>query len=307
MRVTLSSNGAGVDGVTLNNFRRGEDFKKKLADREVYTFQHPYPGKEDLTRPLATTEVTIDDKPVSLAYDAWALQSSGPGDGSSDAGQPGGTATLKGEQAVFVATVVDGERPVLQVTKTFTLFAAGHGHQGVRVGRRPDGAEPDRQAGPGEAGDERPGLPPRESARTPDRQLMGGYTAAGGAGPVTFKSHTLDVVKAEAPAYDLTTQRRPAGPVGRGVERLLRRVRPVRRPGARWPRRRRRPTRSTRTSRPRTGRRSSPSRPPNSTWRPPASPATRAVVPMTAHFGPRWRQVLNEAYYAAPRGSTTRP
>jgi YidC/Oxa1 family membrane protein insertase len=303
MRVTLNSNGAGVDGVTLNNFRRGEDFKKKLADREVYTFQHPYPGKEYLTRPLATTEVTIDDKPVSLAYDAWVLQSSGPGDRLvATPGQPGGAAVaVKGQQAVFVATVVDGERPVLELTKTYTLFARDTVTKGYelavdqKVRNLTDRPVRVKLAMNG------PGLPPRESARTPDRQLMGGYTAAGGAGPVTFKSHTIDVIKAEAPAFDLTTyEGQPARWVGASsvyFDAFVLFDDPAKVAKA---------TASSDTFDPNV---EAENRPTFITFQtaqldlPAAGVAgDAAVVPMTAHFGPRWRQVLNETHYAtAPR------
>ena len=116
-----------------------------------------------------------------------------------------------------------------------------------------------------------PALPPREAARSPDRQLMAGYAAAGGGGPITFKSHTLDDADGrEADVRpDEADEGQPAA-LGRGVQRLLRRVRAVRRPeeGREGDGRRPRVRRPSRT--PRTGRRSSRCRPPTSSCRPPA-------------------------------------
>src|SRR5687768_674393 len=70
MAVALSARGAGVDLVTLN------EFKQKVDSDDRYRFQSPYPASEDLTRPFATRSITINGTEVSLAGQAWRLQES---------------------------------------------------------------------------------------------------------------------------------------------------------------------------------------------------------------------------------------
>jgi YidC/Oxa1 family membrane protein insertase len=304
MRVTLNGNGAGVEGVTLNGFRRGEDFKKLLKDRDVYTFQHPYPGKEHSTRPLATTEVVIDDKPVSLAYDAWELRSNGAGERTvKSPDQPGGAVVVQGPQAVFVATVVDGDRPVLEVTKTFTLFPRASVTKGYELAV--DHAVRNLTDRPVKVrlGVNGPALPPREAARSPDRQLMGGYAAAGTPGPITFKSHTLDTLTAEKPTFDLTTlDGQPAAWAGASSvyfdafvlfddPKKVSKVTATAEAFDTVKDAEDRPTfiamQTAQVELAAAGAKDAA-----------GAAADAGAVALTAHFGPRWRQVLNDAHYA---------
>lgn len=308
MRVTLSSRGAGIDGVTLNDFRRGEDFKKLLKDRAVYTFQHPQPGQEDATRPLATTEVTIDDKVVRLADDAWTVQSDGAGSQIvKSPGQPGGVTTLSGPQAVFVATVTDGTKPVLKLTKTYTLFPRNTVTKGFELTMDQQVQNLTDRPLKVRLGVNGPSLPPREAARTPDRQLMAGYAAAAPGSPVTFKSHTLDTLKADKPTFELGKDDagQTANWVGaasiyfdafvlfddpRQIEKATARGEGFESGGDAEDR----PAFIAMQTAP---------------IELSAAGAANSTAPikMTAHFGPRWRQVVNEPHYASPPRSYDLP
>src|SRR4051794_24488528 len=68
----LNSVGAGIDGVVLNQF------KKAVSGVEPYEYQHPYEGNEDVSRPLATRSIGIDDKSAGIAGANWTLQASSP-------------------------------------------------------------------------------------------------------------------------------------------------------------------------------------------------------------------------------------
>jgi hypothetical protein len=65
MQLSLDPLGASVNSVTLNAFKRSEDFKKPVKDRRLYEFEQPYSGRTD-SQPLATRSLTIKGQSVSL-------------------------------------------------------------------------------------------------------------------------------------------------------------------------------------------------------------------------------------------------
>src|SRR2546421_228013 len=96
MQVYLTPKGAGVEKVILN------DFKKEVKKPDPYEFQQPYkdhPG----TEPLATQAVTINGNSVNLAGAPWRLISHND------------------NSATYRVIIAEGNTPVAQVTKIFSL------------------------------------------------------------------------------------------------------------------------------------------------------------------------------------------
>src|SRR5690349_19215433 len=71
LRVALDPIGAGLQSVTLN------DFKRSVEDPRPFLFQQPYAGHEAQSRPLATRWVNVNGQTFDLGNVQWTL-----GDGS---------------------------------------------------------------------------------------------------------------------------------------------------------------------------------------------------------------------------------
>ena len=117
MQLSLDPLGASVNSVTLNDFKRSEDFKKPVKDRRLYEFEQPYSGRTD-SQPLATRSLTINGQPVSLDGVPWTLQSLDDGTGSA-------------RHATYSLTISNNGSPALKVTKTFTIVAQDRPLEGV--------------------------------------------------------------------------------------------------------------------------------------------------------------------------------
>ena len=112
MAITLDPRGAGLGKVVLN------DYFETAKQEQQYTFEEPDPASPDDTRPLATRSVTVDGREVDLTNARWRQ-----------------TAATDGS-ASFATRILDGAKPVLELTKTFTLERrdAGDGSRGFDVG-----------------------------------------------------------------------------------------------------------------------------------------------------------------------------
>ncbi len=67
MRLALSPRGAGIESVTLN------DFKQVVTSDGRYVFQQPIAGFEDATRALATQNISVNGKLFDLTKVDWSL------------------------------------------------------------------------------------------------------------------------------------------------------------------------------------------------------------------------------------------
>ena len=112
MAITLDPRGAGLGKVVLN------DYFETAKQEQQYTFEEPDPASPDDTRPLATRSVTVDGREVDLTNARWRQ-----------------TAATDGS-ASFATRILDGAKPVLELTKTFTLKRrdAADGSRGFDVG-----------------------------------------------------------------------------------------------------------------------------------------------------------------------------
>ncbi|MCC6239144.1 MAG: membrane protein insertase YidC [Phycisphaerales bacterium] len=103
MRVDLSSQGAGIEQVTLNEFDASDQSKRKPDQRQHYTYQQPFVGLENLTRPLASTGVTINGQAINLAAVNWLVSQS------------------TDNSVTFSLDISSGQKVVARLYKTFTL------------------------------------------------------------------------------------------------------------------------------------------------------------------------------------------
>lgn len=98
MGLQLSSRGAGLDSVVLN------EFKQNSKDPTLYTFQQPYPQAEKTRRALGTQAITVNGTTIDLSNTTWELEQS---DSAS---------------ATFGVTILsDAGTPLLRVRKKFEL------------------------------------------------------------------------------------------------------------------------------------------------------------------------------------------
>ena len=98
MSMSLSSKGAGLDGVTLS------DFWETAQQQKHYVFQRPTEGAEAVTRPLATRSVKIDGQDVDLSSVTWTQT------------------TAAADTATYSTLVMIGGKPALHLSKTFKLL-----------------------------------------------------------------------------------------------------------------------------------------------------------------------------------------
>jgi YidC/Oxa1 family membrane protein insertase len=166
MQVYLTPRGAGVERVILN------EFKKSVREPEPYTFQQPYDGHPG-TEPFASQSVVVDGVSVNLMGAPWKLLSHNE------------------TSATYQVTIADGQTPVAQVAKTYTLsnqLNAGDmgyqmrveqtikaiGDRGLKIQQEING----------------PTSPPREIERSGDVSVLAGFAAS--ARTVDVAQHLVD-------------------------------------------------------------------------------------------------------------------
>jgi len=159
MALTVSPRGAGLSDVVLNDFRR------TVETQDPYVFQQPYGGvDDDETRSLATRSITIDDSTVDLLGRTWDLVS------------------RTNTSATYRATVTRDGLPAVQVEKTYTLtprtndektpegYEVTVAYKVKNLTGAPIAARLDFNG---------PNAPPRENDRADDRTVVGGYNHEG--------------------------------------------------------------------------------------------------------------------------------
>jgi YidC/Oxa1 family membrane protein insertase len=159
MAMRIDPRGAGLESVTLNKFyKSATDAQNRDPDAGLYQFQQPDPAYPDDTKPLATRSVTVDGTDVDLTGVRWARTAA------------------TADSATFTTQLLDGARPVLELTKTFKLqphATDGSGGYDVAV------AQTCRYLGPKAVTVSftfnGPNPPSGENARSEDRRFMVGY------------------------------------------------------------------------------------------------------------------------------------
>lgn len=210
MELRTPAIGGAIEGITLNPFRKGEDFKQDPKERRVYEFQKPYPnthlGDMSYTRPLATRSITIDGQILDLSNAHWKLVSQGENERTLLApGQPEGKAALKGPSVTYSTTVLRNGQPAVELLKTFTIFRRDSITGGYEVTidfgmRNLSGVELTVQSvinGPT--------LPPPEAVRPPDRNVMAGYRQAKDGSILYPTPHSIGEFNLGKPTLDLTS------------------------------------------------------------------------------------------------------
>ena len=164
--------GAGIDAVTLNRF------KKAVRSDDLYTFQTASPQRLDAA-PLVSRTITVNDTTYDLNALAWSLESQ----------------SLDHTRAIYAAQLLDGPKRLLRLTKTYQVFKRSDPNEGYEI-RVDFGFEnlTDRPLTIRTAFNG-PTLPPGETNRSGDRQLVAGY----GTGPdsIDVGVHAVEELKPE--------------------------------------------------------------------------------------------------------------
>jgi len=143
--------GAGISSVVLNQF------KTAARNGDAYVFEQP-PSTHSNVVPLASRSITVDKTTFDLSGVQWAVVSQSP------------------TEVVYGADLVRDGKPVLEIRKSYAIAKADDpGTKGYEVGIEytfnnltdaPMTLQTDFNG---------PVLPPGESNRSPDRQVVGGY------------------------------------------------------------------------------------------------------------------------------------
>ncbi len=159
MAMELSSRGAGINSLTLN------DYFKTVEKPDLFVFQEPYRGRnDDETRPLSTRSITIDGTVVNMLDVSWI---------------PAGSTA---DSATFELVVTRDALPAVKIEKTYTLSPRSSDEN------TPQGSEvtvayklTNLTGGPINAklAFNGPTAPPREIDRGDDRNFIGGYNHQG--------------------------------------------------------------------------------------------------------------------------------
>jgi YidC/Oxa1 family membrane protein insertase len=173
MQVKLTSRGAGIDVVTLN------DEKRTVASNDRYQFQQPFENDPDQTRAMSTQWISVDGNRADVLSVDWRLEKS---DASSAtyALDLGGKITARKTYALEPrATPGAGYEVKVEYSLTNTSSSP------VSVTSEFNG----------------PVAPPRELDRGPDRQVIGGYLNLD---QVAVVNHYVDEFTPTASQKDLT-------------------------------------------------------------------------------------------------------
>ena len=151
--LSITSLGAGLNSVTLN------DYKQSVDSPALYIFQQPHTGYEQQSRPLATSSVTIDGQTRNISDVPWKLESADD------------------RSASYSLDLFDAGKPIVKLLKSFHLFNRGDTQNGsgyeVTVTQTVQNetnrplAVTTRLIGPTP--------PPREMEKGGDRQVITGY------------------------------------------------------------------------------------------------------------------------------------
>ena len=281
--MALTPVGAGVESVTLNQFRAQVD---KPAP---YVFQRAY-ADATATAPLATRSITVDGKTVDLDGVPWTLE-------SSDA-----------NAATFAATVTDAGEPVLTVRKKFAVVPTDPKAAGAKGTDGPEGYEIDFDYTFQNLTDRPlkvattfngPTTPPRELERGVDRQVIAGYWDKD---DVTYRAEAIEGYSDtyNNRAFAVNDKKLPVMWAGADSVYFDAIVRPIPleagAPTAKW-------VESITASLHDPNAKASGNHEINlafATAEQTVKPNASLTLPMKVYFGPKWRKILTNGHYAAP-------
>lgn len=142
--------GAGLGSVVLN------DFKMTAAGKEPYAFEEPLPGRLD-TEPLGSHSITVDGTTYDLAGVLWSLIATSP------------------TTATYGAELIQNGNKLLELRKTYSVAPRSEPNLGFESRVEFEFVNPTDTPHTIRAAFNGPTLPPKESYRPPDRQVVAGY------------------------------------------------------------------------------------------------------------------------------------
>jgi YidC/Oxa1 family membrane protein insertase len=173
----LDPRGAGVRSVVLNQF------KSAAETNEPYTFEQPPKRHEDLI-PFASRSITVDKVTYDLGSLQWAVVSRSP------------------TQAVYGADLIRDGKSVLEIRKRYAITkAADPDTRGYEIQLEYSLNNLTDQPLTIQTDFNGPVLPPGESNRSPDRQVLGGYLDNTS---VLLEPHPVEEFKTDKVDIDIT-------------------------------------------------------------------------------------------------------
>lgn len=181
MLLSLNPRGAGIDGVVLN------DFKRSVKDQRTYVFQEPYAGYEARSRPLATRSISVNGEQFNLDDVDWKL------------------AEDQDPKAATYSIALSTSAGALEVRKTYHVFERNSSERKGSAGYEVAVDYSFKNLGTADLKVKTvfngPTLPPTEISRGPDRQVVGGYKEGS---RVAVHAHPVESFKPDEAPKDLT-------------------------------------------------------------------------------------------------------
>lgn len=155
MAVRISPQGAGIDSIVLN------EFKREVKSEDRFVFQQPYDRDNTHTRSLATRSITINGTAIDLSTVEWS------------------TETVTADSAAFSVVLTNSAGPLARITKTYTLLPISDPGKGYEVVATQAIANLTDAPLKVQTSINGPTMPPREQDRGGDRQVIAGYVSKG--------------------------------------------------------------------------------------------------------------------------------
>ena len=180
LQLNLQPTAAAASSVVLN------DYKISARSDELYTFEQPLSQRSDISA-FASRNITVDGQSYDLAGVQWSLISS--------------TRT----QAVYGANLVRGDQPVLEIRKSFTISPRSSDNKGFEVRLETSFNNLTDQPMTVQSESIGPVVPPAETYRSPDRQVVAGYAEGNS---IKFEQHPIEEFHADKDSgnIDLTSK-----------------------------------------------------------------------------------------------------
>jgi YidC/Oxa1 family membrane protein insertase len=177
--VELTSTGAGVDSVTLNQFKLHVD----KPDRYIY--QQPSVIDPDASRVFSTQALVIDGKILDTRKANWTL------------------ARADADAAVFTLDISRDGAPALRVTKTFAIEKSGTPSEGYEVTVKYDYANLGKSPATAASVINGTNMPPPEIERGPERTFVHAYLSQSNR-QVLLRRTAVESFSAEKREIDMT-------------------------------------------------------------------------------------------------------
>jgi YidC/Oxa1 family membrane protein insertase len=180
LQLNLDPMGAGFRSVVLNDWKMPEQTK------EPYTFQQPVEFQGQIST-MASRTVTLGSEKYDLSGVQWSLVS------------------VKPTEAVYGVNLVQGDKTLLEIRKTFTIYKRDSENQGFEITVKYEIANLTDQLATIQTEFNGPVLPPAETHRSGDRQTVTGY---GAGNSISFVPHVIEEFKPDKDSgnVDLTSK-----------------------------------------------------------------------------------------------------